>query len=112
MGGLKLVVAGCVAAQEGETLLRRVPELDLVMGPHHANRCCMLSPHPALNPEPTRNAMVSRMCCGPHGATKCLSASGLGLIIQIVSEVHSDSALHITRPNTGPSQLTVTVRAS
>ena len=24
--------------QEGETLLRRVPELDLVMGPHHANR--------------------------------------------------------------------------
>ena len=39
MGGLKLVVAGCVAAQEGETLLRRVPELDLVMGPHHANRC-------------------------------------------------------------------------
>jgi tRNA-2-methylthio-N6-dimethylallyladenosine synthase len=39
MGGLKLVLAGCVAAQEGETLLRRVPELDLVMGPHHANRC-------------------------------------------------------------------------
>jgi tRNA-2-methylthio-N6-dimethylallyladenosine synthase len=38
MGGLKLVLAGCVAAQEGETLLRRVPELDLVMGPHHANR--------------------------------------------------------------------------
>ena len=39
MGGLKIVVAGCVAAQEGETLLRRVPELDLVLGPHHANRC-------------------------------------------------------------------------
>jgi len=35
---LKIVVAGCVASQEGETLLRRVPELDLVMGPHHANR--------------------------------------------------------------------------
>jgi len=30
---LTLVVAGCVAQQEGETLLRRVPELDLVMGP-------------------------------------------------------------------------------
>ena len=28
----------CVAAQEGQTLLRRVPEVDLVMGPHHANR--------------------------------------------------------------------------
>ncbi|KAK9835384.1 hypothetical protein WJX81_006219 [Elliptochloris bilobata] len=38
MGDLKLVVAGCVAAQEGAALLRRVPELDLVMGPHHANR--------------------------------------------------------------------------
>jgi tRNA-2-methylthio-N6-dimethylallyladenosine synthase len=35
---LTLVVAGCVAQQEGETLLRRVPELDLVMGPQHANR--------------------------------------------------------------------------
>ncbi len=35
---LKLVVAGCVAQQEGESLLRRVPELDLVMGPQHANR--------------------------------------------------------------------------
>lgn len=35
---LMLVVAGCVAQQEGESLLRRVPELDLVMGPQHANR--------------------------------------------------------------------------
>ncbi|MBD0270144.1 MAG: tRNA (N6-isopentenyl adenosine(37)-C2)-methylthiotransferase MiaB [Cyanobacteria bacterium Co-bin8] len=36
--GLTLIVAGCVAQQEGESLLRRVPELDLVMGPQHANR--------------------------------------------------------------------------
>ncbi|MDJ0578686.1 tRNA (N6-isopentenyl adenosine(37)-C2)-methylthiotransferase MiaB [Crocosphaera sp.] len=35
---LTLVVAGCVAQQEGEKILRRVPELDLVMGPQHANR--------------------------------------------------------------------------
>jgi tRNA-2-methylthio-N6-dimethylallyladenosine synthase len=35
---LKVVVAGCVASQEGETLLRRVPEVDLVMGPHHVGR--------------------------------------------------------------------------
>ncbi len=35
---LILAVAGCVAQQEGESLLRRVPELDLVMGPQHANR--------------------------------------------------------------------------
>lgn len=36
--GLTLVVAGCVAQQEGERLLRRVPELDAVMGPQYANR--------------------------------------------------------------------------
>ena len=35
---LRIVVAGCVAQQEGEQLLRRVPEVDLVMGPQHANR--------------------------------------------------------------------------
>lgn len=35
---LTIIVAGCVAQQEGETLLRRVPEVDLVMGPQHANR--------------------------------------------------------------------------
>jgi tRNA-2-methylthio-N6-dimethylallyladenosine synthase len=35
---LTLIVAGCLAQQEGETLLRRVPELDLVMGPQYANR--------------------------------------------------------------------------
>jgi hypothetical protein len=28
-----IIVAGCVAQQEGEALLRRVPEVDLVMGP-------------------------------------------------------------------------------
>lgn len=35
---ITLVLAGCVAQQEGEKLLRRVPELDLVMGPQHVNR--------------------------------------------------------------------------
>ena len=35
---LIIVVAGCVAQQEGETLLRRVPEIDLVVGPQYANR--------------------------------------------------------------------------
>ncbi|MFO0040132.1 MAG: tRNA (N6-isopentenyl adenosine(37)-C2)-methylthiotransferase MiaB, partial [Synechococcaceae cyanobacterium] len=39
---LTLVVAGCVAQQEGEALLRRVPQLDLVMGPQHANRLAAL----------------------------------------------------------------------
>ena len=38
MGELKIVVAGCVAQQEGQALLRRVPEVDIVMGPQFANR--------------------------------------------------------------------------
>jgi tRNA-2-methylthio-N6-dimethylallyladenosine synthase len=33
-----IVVAGCVAQQEGQALLRRVPAVDLVMGPQYANR--------------------------------------------------------------------------
>lgn len=32
VGGVKVVVAGCVAQQEGQQLLRRVPEVDVVMG--------------------------------------------------------------------------------
>ena len=35
---LILAVSGCVAEQEGETLLRRFPGLDLVLGPHHVAR--------------------------------------------------------------------------
>ncbi len=34
---LKLVIAGCLAQQEGASLLRKVPELDLIMGPQHVN---------------------------------------------------------------------------
>mmetsp|Transcript_11969 Transcript_11969/g.25909 ORF Transcript_11969/g.25909 Transcript_11969/m.25909 type:complete len:751 (-) Transcript_11969:103-2355(-) len=33
-----IVVAGCVAQQEGEALLRRVPEVDVVMGPQYTGR--------------------------------------------------------------------------
>eukprot|EP00871_Galdieria_phlegrea_P002666 jgi/Galph1/33/GphlegSOOS_G4805.1 len=35
---LTIVVAGCVAQQEGYELLRRIPEIDLVIGPQYANR--------------------------------------------------------------------------
>jgi tRNA-2-methylthio-N6-dimethylallyladenosine synthase len=35
---ITIVVSGCLAQQEGESLLRRVPEIDLVMGPQHAHR--------------------------------------------------------------------------
>ncbi|GJD08648.1 tRNA-2-methylthio-N(6)-dimethylallyladenosine synthase [Galdieria sulphuraria] len=31
-------LAGCVAQQEGENLIRRMPEVDLVVGPQYANR--------------------------------------------------------------------------
>lgn len=33
-----LVVAGCVAQQEASRLARRVPEVDLIIGPQYANR--------------------------------------------------------------------------
>merc|ERR1719387_1316214 len=33
-----IIIAGCVAQQEGEGLLRRTPEIDMVMGPQYANR--------------------------------------------------------------------------
>ncbi len=33
-----IVVAGCVAQQEGENLIKRFPEIDLVMGPQYSNR--------------------------------------------------------------------------
>jgi tRNA-2-methylthio-N6-dimethylallyladenosine synthase len=35
---ITIIVAGCLAQQEGESLVRRVPEIDLVLGPQHANR--------------------------------------------------------------------------
>ena len=33
-----IIVAGCVAQQEGEELLRKIPEVDLVVGPQYSNR--------------------------------------------------------------------------
>ena len=38
VGSVKIVVAGCVAQQEGQAMLRRVPEVDIVMGPQFANQ--------------------------------------------------------------------------
>ena len=35
---LALIVAGGVAQQEGEKMLRKMPEIDLIMGPQYANR--------------------------------------------------------------------------
>jgi len=35
---LTIIVAGCVAQQEGEKLLRRAPEIDMVLGPQYVNR--------------------------------------------------------------------------
>ena len=40
-----IIVAGCVAQQEGEALLRRAPEVDLVMGPQvRTNDSCSRKP--------------------------------------------------------------------
>jgi len=33
-----IIVAGCVAQQEGRNITRRFPEVDIVMGPQYANR--------------------------------------------------------------------------
>jgi tRNA-2-methylthio-N6-dimethylallyladenosine synthase len=33
-----IVVAGCVAQQEGRNITRRFPEVDIVLGPQYANR--------------------------------------------------------------------------
>jgi len=35
---VSIIVAGCVAQQEGEQLARRFPEIDIVMGPQYAGR--------------------------------------------------------------------------
>eukprot|EP00596_Hydrurales_sp_CCMP1899_P003871 CAMPEP_0119044434 /NCGR_PEP_ID=MMETSP1177-20130426/31420_1 /TAXON_ID=2985 /ORGANISM="Ochromonas sp, Strain CCMP1899" /LENGTH=454 /DNA_ID=CAMNT_0007014527 /DNA_START=628 /DNA_END=1992 /DNA_ORIENTATION=- len=35
---VSIIVAGCVAQQEGEVLARRFPAVDIVMGPQYANR--------------------------------------------------------------------------
>lgn len=35
---VSIVVAGCVAQQEGDALTRRFPEIDIVMGPQYSNR--------------------------------------------------------------------------
>jgi tRNA-2-methylthio-N6-dimethylallyladenosine synthase len=44
---LAIIVAGCVAQQEGETLARRFPEVDIIMGPQYANRLGELLTHVA-----------------------------------------------------------------
>jgi tRNA-2-methylthio-N6-dimethylallyladenosine synthase len=35
---LAIIIAGCVAQQEGDHLLRRFPEIDIIMGPQYVNR--------------------------------------------------------------------------
>jgi len=35
---VSIIVAGCVAQQEGDSIIKRFPEVDIVMGPQYANR--------------------------------------------------------------------------
>jgi hypothetical protein len=48
MGDMRIVVAGCVAQQEGQALLRRVPEVDLVMGESSTLRRKEFNPCPVM----------------------------------------------------------------
>lgn len=57
---LKIIVAGCVAQQEGEQLLRRVPEVDVVMGPQFANRIGELLDRVDLGNQVVATEQVSR----------------------------------------------------
>src|SRR5262245_61305803 len=50
---LVLVVAGCVAQQEGEGLLRRMPSVDLVVGPDNIAEIPRLLDELALGAPPT-----------------------------------------------------------
>lgn len=64
MGDMKIVVAGCVAQQEGATLLRRVPEVDLVMGPQFANRYRLSPLHTSQSCLPLTSLIVlSKWTC-------------------------------------------------
>jgi tRNA-2-methylthio-N6-dimethylallyladenosine synthase len=51
--GLVLAVAGCVAQQEGEKLLTRVPHLDLVIGPDNLAELPMLASEQLAGAPPT-----------------------------------------------------------
>ncbi len=56
---LTIVVAGCVAQQEGERLLDRIPHVDVVCGPHHVSEIGRLVKRSREKRQ--RFAMVSQM---------------------------------------------------
>lgn len=68
-GDVKIVVAGCVAQQEGQALLRRVPEVDVVMGPQHANQIVSLV-------EQADAGQVSSVAPGPSPSSQSTSGAG------------------------------------
>lgn len=75
---------GTLSAVQGATLLRRVPELDLVMGPHHANRYA----HSWIENISTEEFPISEFAihtCLPDALKRVffgLSASSLSLFCQ------------------------------
>lgn len=76
---VKIVVAGCVAQQEGQALLRRVPEVDVVMGPQHANQISSL----------LEQADDGQVCCRalPPCASACFQQLGWQPAIALVARI-------------------------
>jgi hypothetical protein len=74
VGDVKIVVAGCVAQQEGQQLLRRVPELDVVMGPQFANKINQLLEQveqgSQVGAARSLAAHIRDMCCQQSRASK------------------------------------------
>jgi tRNA-2-methylthio-N6-dimethylallyladenosine synthase len=57
-----IIVAGCVAQQEGEALLRRVPEVDLVMGP----QVCFVLLYQICVSDDSNFALLTNSVCQPN----------------------------------------------
>ena len=86
-----IIVAGCVAQQEGERILRRFPEVDIVMGPQYAPHLTdlllrvaeghqVVATDPLLQTETTASAGGD----GSHVAAAPLRKSGVHAYVNII----------------------------
>lgn len=106
---VKLAVAGCVAQQEGEKLLRRVPELDLVFGPQYVNRladllddvdrnhCQVAATEPVHVHEdiskPVRESTVTAWVNVMHGCGERCTFCTVGNVVRTVEQSRSLDAI-------------------
>src|SRR4030095_16564517 len=85
-------VGGCVAQQEGEKLLRRVPHLDLVFGTHNINKLPqMIEQVQASQGRPVETAYYSQPSYmeDPHGRTDVQGAKAFVTIMQGCNKICS-----------------------